>query len=301
MRTREEIDLPASGNAWRFWPAIVLAILTFGACYEPIEGCLDIGATNFAVNADRPCLDCCTYPTVRMRFQHASVYADTVVNFRLQDSVYFDAGGNPYRVADFRFFLSELRLVRPDGSEVQLENRIAARVFRPGGALEPDSIDNDIILVRPPLTTFYDLGTLRAAGAFRSLRFRIGIAGLAASVDPESLPPSHPLRPTASGMSWEEGEGFEFQRVVLLPGDMPEDTTRVTVHMREPVYSQVLELPFFGEFSEGLNVEFDLLIDYKGWLNDISPATQTPETQLEAITARTPNAFSITAIRLVSR
>ncbi len=301
MRKKREVDLEARSSPLRWRPQIlgglILAVLFGGGCYEPKEGCLDINATNFAVDADQACLDCCTYPLLRMRFQHSSVYPDTVVNFRLLDSVYFDAGGNPYRVADFRFFLSELRLLRPDGTEVALQNRVAASVFRPGGALEPDSIDNDIILVRPPLTSLYDLGTLRANGAFSAIRFRIGIAVSTAAVDPESLPANHPLRPNASGMPWSQTEGFVFQRAVFLPGNMPEDTARVTVHIREPIHYRTVELPVNADIREGFDVEFEMRIDYLSWLRDISPATQTPEILLERLVSRTSSAFAVVNIR----
>ncbi|MBX2926773.1 MAG: hypothetical protein KF852_02960 [Saprospiraceae bacterium] len=286
-------------NLKLLWWVLPLAFVL--SCYEQREGCLDIGATNFAPDADRPCPDnCCAYPALRMSFQHRLVYGpDSVVNFRLIDSVYYDVAGQPYRVQDFRFFLSNARLVRPDGAEVALSNRIAAQLFQPGGSLQPDSIINDILLVRPALTAQNNIGTLRATGAFTALKFTVGIVPPVASVEPESLPNNHPLRPTASGMAWSEGAGYEFHRAVFLPGLT--DTARVTVNVQAPVYTRTIDLPININVPEGFNLEFDIQIDYLRWLSDISPATQPPAALLENLVANTAASFSITQIRFNPR
>ncbi len=281
-----------------YW--IIGVLLLASACYEPREGCLDLNATNFGVDADRACSDCCTYPTLRMSFRHRSAYADTVVNFRLLDSVYYDRTGNPYRVGDLRFLLSDVRLVRPNGDEVALSNRIPVKIFKPDGSTAPDSIINDILLVRPTLTSKIDAGTLRANGNFRALRFRIGLSDKVSATDPESLPANHPLRPSASGMEWSRDDGYAYQRLRLLPGDMLGDTTSVTVNARLPGDRRQIELPVQINIPEGYHVEFDIQIDYRGWLYDVSPATQMPETLLNNWIARTPWAFTITSIRYVS-
>ncbi len=273
--------------------------MLFAGCYEPREGCLDINSLNFGVDADRPCADCCIYPALRMSFQHRSVYADTSVNFQLLDSVYYDGAGNPYRVADFRFLLSGVRLVRPNGEAISLSNRIPVRVFGAGNAQEPDSITNDILLIRPALTARIDAGTLRANGAFRALRFIVGLSSANARVNPESLPPNHPMRPSASGMEWSRLEGYEFQRLRLLPGAMPEDTASVIVRIRRPEHTRTVELPIDVDIPEGYNVEFDIRINYSAWLRDISPATQTPETLIEHFIARTAQAFTVVGVRYV--
>jgi len=50
------------------------------SCYEPIEGCLDPLSSNFQLDADNACGDCCTYPSVTLRFfpMWASIYLDTI-------------------------------------------------------------------------------------------------------------------------------------------------------------------------------------------------------------------------------
>ena len=50
----------------------------FAGCYEPIEGCLDVRATNFDLNADRSCPDnCCEYPELRLKLLHRYQQIDT--------------------------------------------------------------------------------------------------------------------------------------------------------------------------------------------------------------------------------
>lgn len=269
-------------------------------CYEPKEGCLDISAANFLPDADVACPDdCCVYPSLRLRFLHQSVYADTTVGFQLRDSVYTDASGSRYRVLDTRFFLSDLRLVKTDGSETPLSNRLEVQVFTSGGNLQKDSITNDILLVSPALSTLNNVGTLRSGGTFTALRFRIGLNDVAAKVDPESLPVGHPMRPSASGMDWNMNEGFVFQQARFVRETAPNDTLQVAARL--PAQMQELELPFDINVPEGYHLEIDIRIDYLGWLRDISPSTQTPETLLQKWIGRSASSFEVVGVRTVSQ
>lgn len=274
--------------------------MLFAGCYEPKEGCLDISAVNFAPDADLACPDdCCVYPSLRLRFLHQSVYADTTVNFQLRDSVYTDAAGSRYRVVDARFFLSDVRLVMADGTETPLSNRIEVEVFTSGGSLQKDSITNDILLVSPALVALNNVGTLRKGGAFSALRFLIGLDDVAATVDPESLPAGHPMRPSASGMDWNMSEGFVFQQARFVNENAPNDTLAVAA--RWPAQMQEVEVPFDVNLPEGYHLEMDIRIDYLGWLRDISPATQTPETLLQKWTGRSASSFEVVGVRTVSQ
>lgn len=275
----------------------LLAFLSIGvlACYEPREGCLDVEANNFSVDADRACSDCCTYPSLRLTFQHRSVYPDTVVAFQLADSVYLDAAGQPYRVQDLRFLLSDFRLVRSDGSELPMSNRLAVRVFAPDGSLKPDSIINDVLLMRPSLNSRLTAGTMRASGRFAALRFRIGLTEVTANVDPASLPAVHPLRPASSGLDWSQAEGFEFQRMKLLLGLTGADS--LVISTRRAADRQTIEIPLDVNVPPGYNLELDIRIDYFGWLRDISPSTQPPSQVLNRWIARSSGAFAMTGFR----
>lgn len=51
------------------WAAIAVSLL--GSCYEPIEGCLDPLSSNFQLDADNACDDCCEYPTITVDFNSA--------------------------------------------------------------------------------------------------------------------------------------------------------------------------------------------------------------------------------------
>jgi hypothetical protein len=277
------------------WFLCIAGCLT--ACYEPKEGCLDILSTNFSVDADLQCQDCCSWPELRVRFQHRAVYPDTIVNFTLRDSVYTDRDGNPYRVVDFRFLLSNFSLVRPDGSEISLFNKISTRRFLPDGSLKPDSILNDILLLRPGVSPLLDAGIFRAAGSFVSLRFDVGLSEIAQSVDPVSLPTTHPMNPASSGMEWDRMNGFDFQRVVLMPGASAQDTTQLRVPISSSSLRRRIELPVSLDIPEGRNLEFELQIDYRKWLSGIAIRNQTVEEIKQSLILQTPEVFSILSFR----
>ncbi len=223
------------------------------------------------------------------------MYPDTAVTFQLADSVYFDAASQPYRVQDLRFLLSDFRLVRPDGAELPMSNRLAVRIFAPDGSLKPDSITNDVLLMRPSLSSRLSAGTIRASGRFSALRFRIGLTEGVANVDPASLPAVHPLRPTSSGLDWSQAEGFEFQRMKLLLGLTGSDS--LVVSTRRATDHQMIEIPLDVNVPPGYNLELDVRIDYLSWLRDISPSTQSPSQVLTKWIARSPSAFAVTGFR----
>ncbi|MCB0636635.1 MAG: hypothetical protein KDC54_08460, partial [Lewinella sp.] len=90
---------------------IFLAILPLTGCYEPEQGCLDARATNFSLDADEACADCCTYPELKVRFTHRWETADTSLAFQTS-SVYRDGMGQPFRFQRLRFYWSEVVLLR---------------------------------------------------------------------------------------------------------------------------------------------------------------------------------------------
>ncbi len=282
------------------WIYYCLGVLILGGCYEPREGCLDIQATNFEVDADWACQDCCTWPEIRLRFFHRAAYPDTLVNFTLLDSVYKDIAGDMFRTGEFKYLLGNLRLVRPDGAEISLVNQIPVRSFQPDGSLKPDSLINDILLLRPGTTALLDAGNFRASGQFVALRLDVGVSEKAQLSDPASLPTTHPMNPGNSGMEWDLARGYEFQRVELLAGSNPQDTARTRVKLRGLLQSRTVELPLALNIPEGKHLELDVQIDYLKWLSGIRVNSQTPEEMGEALISNTQGVFSVVAFRYMN-
>lgn len=273
----------------------LLLMLKLSGCYEQRTGCLDIDAVNYAVDADQACPDCCTYPSLRVRFLHRSVYPDTVVNFGSADSVYYDIAYNPYRVADFRFFIADFKLTHNGGQQSALINKLGVRLFEGMGS-RPDSVINDVILVRPQLTGRNTVGTFRVSGNLESIGFKVGLSEALRLVDTASLPQTHPMHPMASGLNWSRNEGFDFLRMRFVQGL---DTLTI---QRSRVADMVdISLPVLGmpALPYGYHVEVDILIDYKYWLQDIQLPPATPDALFAVMRQRAAGAFVIADIRYV--
>ncbi|MEL6719310.1 MAG: hypothetical protein AAFP82_11385, partial [Bacteroidota bacterium] len=150
--------------------ALVFMALFFQSCYENMEGCLDVNATNFDVAADRECEDCCTYPLLRLAVQH--VYTakvlekDTLVRFNL-DKPYTLDSINFFSLTDLRYYISEIKLVRENGDLVDIEEEVEVILLQ-GLDTVPDftTKDNFVLIDRSNITPSR-IGTFRENGSFK--------------------------------------------------------------------------------------------------------------------------------------
>ena len=52
------------------WITGVFTFIQFNSCYSPVDGCLDPEATNYSIDADNPCDDCCNLPILNVSVFH---------------------------------------------------------------------------------------------------------------------------------------------------------------------------------------------------------------------------------------
>lgn len=130
-------------------------------CYSRNEGCLDIYATNYEVNADEKCEMCCQYPALQL-FQERFV----------GDSLYFQGDtlenqfGQHYVILGFRYYLSNFRIFQA-GNEL-----IVREVIQ--NTMTNEIIPDDIKIVSD-MDANVNIGTIRTYGKFDSLQFVLGI------------------------------------------------------------------------------------------------------------------------------
>jgi hypothetical protein len=275
----------------------MLALLMLSGCYEQRVDCLDIDAVNYAVDADEACPDCCIFPSLRVRFLHRSVYPDTVVNFGVPDSVYIDNASNPYRVLDFRFLVSDFRLITEAGQEVSLLNNMAIRKFE-GTGTRSAVVINDVLLIRTPLNNQNTVGSFRVSGNLEALHFKIGLSDDLLAIDTASLAPTHPLHPLASELGWSRDMGFDFQRMRFLRGV---DTLEFRTAREQDRMEISLPIRGMNALPRGYHVEVDMLIDYRYWLQDIILPPSSTEALMEALRQRATGAFVLADIRYVAQ
>ena len=85
--------------------SIVVLISFLMSCYTRKEACLDVLAANYDVSADDACLDCCTYPKLKLEIQHFvkdSVYSNT--------TIYTNDLNQSFKILDVRFYVHAFEL-----------------------------------------------------------------------------------------------------------------------------------------------------------------------------------------------
>ncbi len=262
---------------------IVLFALFISACKDPVEGCLDIEASNYNVAADNPCPDCCTYPRINLEVFHS--FQDS---FRFSyDSLYIFEG-NVGRFEEVVFYLSEFKLF---GSSDTLEvNEVMSFDIINGGA---ESFKDDFTLVSRSILSFdYDIGEIRGSGQYDNLSFVVGLLGNAEFINVETVPEDHALALSVDSTIWTYPEGYVFNRVIIIPDTMEVNSKR-QFDLKGPSDIQRITLPFPQSLDLGSSVTIPLKIDYKKWFSGINFVAEDSVTITEKIVTNTTNAFSI--------
>ncbi|MEO0775089.1 MAG: hypothetical protein AAF146_00920, partial [Bacteroidota bacterium] len=198
----------SSANLKLLSGCLLLLALGLPACYEPVEGCLDIFASNYEADADQQCPDdpgCCTYPELRLVV--SQVWGDTTFSY---DSVFFSNGSpDSLRMVQVIYYLSEVELVGAEGS-LRMINRVSGDLGE-GTAVE---LTDDFLIVDFIKGRNYTWGNFNTAGSYDSLRLRLGLAPSLTAAVPTSFPDDHELSLQADSL-WRADEGYALGRVRL--------------------------------------------------------------------------------------
>lgn len=278
-------------------PYIALLILLplLQTCAEPKRDCLDIQAVNFAVDADAACSSCCEYPELRLEVQHKIVRPDSTLNLVLETGAYPDGAGNLIRFRDIRFYISDLHLVRPDGSEILLEEKLNLRQANPGGDSIKVEVEDNFALVTPSAVARRVLGTVKAAGAVSKVRFKLGIAAPSNLADPNSAPSGHPLAPQSNAM-WAPGAGYTYNKLTYFPGISAADTIPQLLEIKTTDRLRQVELPLSAIIPEGYHLNLVLQVDYLRWLEGIDFRRDTPDQLSRKVADNSAKSFRVIQI-----
>ncbi|NUO02053.1 MAG: hypothetical protein HUU01_15725 [Saprospiraceae bacterium] len=275
--------------------------MLLSACYEPTEGCLDARATNFDLQADEACSDCCEYPTFQLSLQHRIVLPGREFRFST-DSVYYDGSGNPFRFQNIRFYLSNIHLVRSDGTEAIVEDTIELNLFDPSGMPRKATVEDNFLLANPVFEQTYTLGSLRESDSnFEKIRFAVGVEGVANEAIPDSLPDDYPLGRIEETLDlhFNQDYGYVFNYLSLFRDTLSTNTTPVVLRIGTTPYLRVVELflpPGGFTPTDGFNTLVTLRINYVEWFQSLNVQSDTPGQMTEKIVQNLANSFSVIAI-----
>jgi len=273
-----------------------LLAVAAAACYQPREGCLDVAARNYAVDADRPCPDdCCQYPVIRVDYLHKVVTTDTF-NLVYDDSVYYDAGGNAFRFSDIQFYLSSVRMLRSDGEAVGVEDTVGVEIPQPDGGVITEIVEDNFSLINPGLFGVQTMGNMRESGSFSGFRLTLGVPEPANFADTLGLPAGHPL--AAGDMYISPEAGRIFNRVQLYRIENQTDTIRTTLEIALPENLITFDLPANYYIDPGFSPRFVLLVDYLAWFRGVDLVADSPEEITQRIVSNLPASFKLVAVTL---
>ena len=279
---------------------LLLGSLFIFGCYEAQEGCLDVEAVNYDFSADKDVREDCEYPLLRLAFDHRYTTPDTVYTFRLDDSTYLDQAGNPFKVEDLRFYISNVHLIGTNGQEYGVEDELSVYIPQSPGSdsLLEVIIEDNYAITSPSISQTYSIGTLRETFDVASMRFAIGVEGTANEGDPTTLATSHPLNVRDSSLWFSQDSGYVFNYISVFRDTTAADTIPEVLRIGTTPYLQTVELPLGVEKRNGLHYFVRIQIDYQRWFEDINIKEDDKSTLIEKIVTNLPQSFSVVEVEL---
>ncbi|MEM6698038.1 MAG: MbnP family protein [Bacteroidota bacterium] len=282
--------------------ALVFMVLFFQSCYENIEGCLDVNATNFNVMADRECEDCCEYPLLRLAIQH--VYSDpnidTFYRFNL-DSIYTLDSVDYFALTDLKYYLSDIKLIRQNGDTIGVIDRLDFTLISGNNITTQETEDNFALINRSNITP-RTLGTIQENGTFVGIQFKLGLSSFDQKVAPEFFESNHPLALGDSSMYDLEEESYIVTRFDLARDTLSMDNDTTTVLILAKDFVEIVELDFDFQVDVGFNTTIALQVDYRRWFEGIDVKNATPETIINLMKTNirntNPSPFEVFDVRV---
>jgi methanobactin biosynthesis MbnP-like protein len=273
-----------------------LFLVVVSACYEPKEGCLDLDAVNYDASADDPCVDCCQMPALSVSFSHQALLAtqtDTTINFKY-DSLYPSPldKNHYFQITRSRFFISNLHLVKVDGTEVGVQDSIELEA--PAG--DTVTVEDNFVKVDRDIFQGATPGTIVTTGNFDRMRFTLGLSDALRQTDPISVPAKHALDVAGDSLMYAEGTGY-LSHLLIFKRDTLSATVPIELKMTEPVTIE-LPLPQTIEVLRGFNLSLKLKINYLAWFEDIDLVNDSELTIEQKLVENLPKAFSVTEIKM---
>ena len=279
----------------------VIVLLQY-SCFEPTEGCLDIEATNFDASADDACLDCCTYPQLKLSVFHAltsdnwNMTGDSCV-FHSSDSTFQNISNTSsiYQLDNMVYYLSDFRLVSSTGEVFQVSDTIQLNILDNAITFEEKdtTVVDDFILVKR-LNSSYTIGEFIAPGLFEKIQFKVGLLPRLNTTNPDTLDSSHPLAISRDSMhTGIRNTGYLMQRFEVIRDTMSQPDS-YSYSILDPFSNTIeIELDYQFTIQPGFDVTIPLKVNYSKWLSGIDFAEDEDGDIKAKFVTNTPEAFSI--------
>jgi len=260
-----------------------------------VEGCLDINATNFDVEADRACADCCTYPNLRLSVQHnfSDTFQDTSYRFNL-DSIYTLDSINFFFTPKVKFYLSDIQLIIEDGNTFGVESELEIAILNTTDTI---TIEDNFALINRAVPSTQTIGDFSKNGAFRGISFNIGFSDTVQAATPQFFKRNHPLSLGDSSLYDFDKQQYIITQFSLVRDafSMESDTVQIDILANE--FYEKIELDFPFNIRRGFDTTIFLEVDYRKWLRGVNIKEDDELSIKEQLKNNMVNAFQIVDIR----
>jgi hypothetical protein len=193
--------------------------------------------------------------------------------------------GNPILFSNLKYFLSDFRLVKTDGTEIILDSSFAFVNLKTGR----DTFSFSKI----------------PAGNYTSIRFKLGLDSSVNHSDPNNYPVTHPLSPSVNQMHWGWAGGYVFMMLEGTIKDSSNTTRGYSYHLANDENLRTIEcsMPFsIDSTSKTVHLEFNAAEIFKNpYLHNFNRALLTTHSSADGGLAtklinNTTDAFRISKI-----
>ncbi len=272
-----------------------ILLLLLAGCYEPKEGCLDFEATNYDVEADDPCPDCCTYPTLSVQFQHyVSLSTSPDTSFAMKYATRYPSPmdtNHLFYIDRGRFFISDFKLVRSNGEEVTISDSIWLPLL--GG--DSVYVQNNFSKHDRDIFQAANLGELRTGGDFTGVNFTLGLSPIVRQVWVDTLKTTA-LAVENDTLSYNATVGIMPVHLIIRRDTLPDTTPLDLVFTQERQISLPFEQTVLVE--KGFKIKVTLRLDYMVLFKDIDFQNDSDADIWTKIDSQLPNAFSAVSLKL---
>lgn len=254
-----------------------LKVFLLLSCEQELEeGCLDYRYTNFLVNADINCSQCCKLPELRILLRHRISQGDSLYPVNYLNQPYGLISGDSFFIENISFILSDFQVVNLDNKVIPSLDSTYIRTINQ----QKDSVFytflNSFLIGNPELFQKKNVGAIFHDGVgVKRLKFHLGVNNTVNSLGPTYFPVNHPLFVSQNSL-YQKDKGYIFANMDLKWKDQSKKFPS-NLSLNGNQFNTLIEIPVSAVFRAGYHQEVTIEVDYGIWFKQIDFSRDSQE------------------------